>query len=259
MTVALTGLTNHTVLVGAGTATITKVGPGSAGQILQSGGASADPAYSTATYPSTAGTSGTHLTSNGTNFVNTTATYPSASGGTGKILYDNGTNFIESTPTFPASASATTRKIIVSDGTNWVASTETYAVPGTSGNVMTSDGTNWTSATPASGAITWSVITADQAAAVNKGYFCNKAGLLTLTLPTTSAVGDTIAVSNINTALGWAITYTTNQQIFFGNTSSTITTGSLASAALGDTVTIVCRTANLTWQVINSVGNITVV
>lgn len=53
-TVQLTGLTNHSVLVGAGTTTITKVGPSAiAGQIFQSGGAAADPLFSTATYPST--------------------------------------------------------------------------------------------------------------------------------------------------------------------------------------------------------------
>jgi hypothetical protein len=72
-TVQLTGLTNHTVLVGAGTATITKVGPGSSGQILQSGGASADPAYSTATYPSTATGTDTVLRASGTNWVPTSA------------------------------------------------------------------------------------------------------------------------------------------------------------------------------------------
>jgi hypothetical protein len=119
LTAQLTGLTNHALLVGAGTATITKLGLGSAGQVLQSGGAAADPVYST-------------------------ATYPSATVGTGKILYDNGTNYVTSVPTFPTSASATSRKMTVSDGTNWVASTETWAVPGTSGNVLTSDGTNWT-------------------------------------------------------------------------------------------------------------------
>lgn len=54
LTGALTGLTNHAVLVGAGTDTITKVGPtATAGQILQSAGSSADPAFSTATYPAT--------------------------------------------------------------------------------------------------------------------------------------------------------------------------------------------------------------
>lgn len=54
VTTVLTGLTNHSVLVGAGTATITKVGPtATAGQVLQSAGAAADPAFSTATYPAT--------------------------------------------------------------------------------------------------------------------------------------------------------------------------------------------------------------
>lgn len=54
LTFQLTGLTNHAVLVGAGTTTITKVGPtATAGQVLQSAGAAADPAFSTATYPLT--------------------------------------------------------------------------------------------------------------------------------------------------------------------------------------------------------------
>lgn len=48
-----TTLTNHGVLVGAATTAITQLAAGSAGQVLQSGGASADPAYSTATYPLT--------------------------------------------------------------------------------------------------------------------------------------------------------------------------------------------------------------
>ncbi len=145
-------LTNHGVLVGAGTTAITQLAAGTAGQVLQSGGASADPAYSTATYPSTAGTSGKILISNGTNIVSSTPTYPNASVTAGKVIVSDGTNYIASTPTFP-NASATSRKIIVSDGTNWLASTETWAVPGTSGNVLTSNGTNWTSAAPASSGI----------------------------------------------------------------------------------------------------------
>lgn len=48
-----TTLTNHGVLVGAATSAITQLAAGSSGQVLQSGGASADPAYSTATYPAT--------------------------------------------------------------------------------------------------------------------------------------------------------------------------------------------------------------
>lgn len=48
-------VTNHAVIVGGATSnTLTSVGPSAtAGQMLQSGGASADPSYSTTTYPST--------------------------------------------------------------------------------------------------------------------------------------------------------------------------------------------------------------
>lgn len=126
----LTGTTDHAVQVGNTTGSLTSVGPSAiAGQVFQSGGPLADPSYSTATYPSTAGTSGTLLQSNGTNIVNTTATYPGTATGTGKILR--------------------------ADGTNWVATTATYPdTAGTSGNVLTSDGTNWVSSTPGNTAAT---------------------------------------------------------------------------------------------------------
>ena len=53
LTVQLTGLTNHAVQVGAGTATLTQVGPtANTGAVLQNN-AGADPSYSSATYPST--------------------------------------------------------------------------------------------------------------------------------------------------------------------------------------------------------------
>lgn len=78
-----TTLTNHGVLVGAATSAITQLAAGSAGQVLQSGGASADPSYSTATYPATAGTSGNVLTSNGTNW---TSAAPAAGTGVNKVI-----------------------------------------------------------------------------------------------------------------------------------------------------------------------------
>ena len=51
-TVQLTGLTNHALQVGAGTATLTQLGAGTTGQVLQTN-TGADPTWSTATYPST--------------------------------------------------------------------------------------------------------------------------------------------------------------------------------------------------------------
>lgn len=143
-----TTLTNHGVLLGQGTSAVTATAAGSAGQVLQSSGALADPTYSTATYPSTAGTSGKILISDGTNIVNSTPTYPNASVTAGKVIISDGTNYVASTPTFP-NASASVGKFIRSDGTNWIASTPTLPVSaGTSGKVLQSNGTNYVESTP---------------------------------------------------------------------------------------------------------------
>lgn len=74
-----TGVASFTAysLVAAGTTstgTMQSVGTGSSGQILRSGGSSALPAWSTATYPATAGTSGNVLTSDGTNWSSSAPT-----------------------------------------------------------------------------------------------------------------------------------------------------------------------------------------
>jgi len=118
------------------------VGPGATGRMLQSNAAAA-PSFSTATYPSTGGTAGKILISDGTNIVSSTPTYPNASATAGKVIVSDGTNFIASTPTFP-NASATAGKFIRSDGTNWIASTPTLPTTGgTTDTLLRSDGTNW--------------------------------------------------------------------------------------------------------------------
>ena len=60
--------TNHSFIIGAASNGITNLASGSTGQILQTN-TGADPTWSTATYPSTAGTSGNVLTSDGTNWT----------------------------------------------------------------------------------------------------------------------------------------------------------------------------------------------
>lgn len=111
------------------------------------------------------------------------------------------------------------------------------------------------------GGLTWTVVTGiSQSAVANNGYIANNAGLVTVTLPATSAVGDTIAVTGINNATGWKVAQNAGNQIFFGTSSTTSGTGgSLASSATRDTVYLVCMTANATWNVVNSIGNITIV
>lgn len=110
--------------------------------------------------------------------------------------------------------------------------------------------------------LTWSVITADQNISVSNGYICNKAGLLTLTLPATATAGDVFAVTGMNTAAGWKIAQNANQQIHIGTSSTTVGAGgSLASINIRDSVYLVCVVggASTIWNVINSMGNITVV
>lgn len=102
----------------------------------------------------------------------------------------------------------------------------------------------------------WSVISADQTAAINNGYFCDKAGTLALALPAVAAVGDIIEVSNINTATGTQFTQSAGMQIFISGTSTTLgATGTLTSSAVGDSLKLVCRVANTTWQAVSMIGS----
>ena len=107
-------------------------------------------------------------------------------------------------------------------------------------------------------AVTWSVITADTTAVVNRGYFTNKATVLGITLPSTAAVGSVLRVSGM-TASGWKITQNASGVIHFGKTDTTVgINGYLQSTLARDSVELVCCVANNEWNVLSSVGNITI-
>lgn len=91
--ITASAVTQYDVLVGGASNAVSSVGPGSSGQILQSGGNSANPAYSTATYPATATGTGTILRADGTNWAATTATYPATTTAS-QILYSSATNVV---------------------------------------------------------------------------------------------------------------------------------------------------------------------
>lgn len=88
-----TTYTAHGVLIGEGTSSIAATTAGTAGQVLTSGGAGADPTWTTATFPATAGATGTILRSNGTNWVTSTDTYPNTSTA-GALIAATATNVI---------------------------------------------------------------------------------------------------------------------------------------------------------------------
>lgn len=166
---ALTTANNGTLVTSATGVPSILAGPGSTGNILQSNAAAA-PSFSSATYPSTAGTSGKVLISDGTNIVSSTPTFPNASATSGKFIRSDGTNWIASTPTLPTTA-GTSSTLLRSDGTNFVNTTATYpATAGTSGTILRSDGTNIVNSTatyPATAGTTGTILRSDGTNLVN--------------------------------------------------------------------------------------------
>lgn len=106
----------------------------------------------------------------------------------------------------------------------------------------------------------WTTVSGtSQALAINNGYYANNAALVTLTLPTTAAVGDLIMVGGQG-AGGWKIAQNASQTIQFGNQVTTSGTGgNLASTLQYDNVTLRCMVANTAFAVWGSQGNLTVV
>lgn len=101
----------------------------------------------------------------------------------------------------------------------------------------------------------WSEITTSQTAAVNNGYFINSVGSMNLALPATSAVGDVIEVCVVSNGSTLVITQAAGQQIFYGTANTTLgAAGTLTSSAIGDSLKLVCRTANTIWYVVSSIG-----
>lgn len=108
---------------------------------------------------------------------------------------------------------------------------------------------------------TWNDVTGGSATmAAQNGYIADKSTLTTLTLPTNNAIGDTIVIVGKGSG-GWKIVYTTGQNIIFGSSTSTTTTGFLSSNNANDVVNLVCTTASASapiFTVTYSIGNITV-
>lgn len=111
-----------------------------------------------------------------------------------------------------------------------------------------------------SAGLLWTEITGtSQTATINSGYIANNAALVTITLPTTAAQGAIIEVTGKGVG-GWKLAQPASVLVHFGSTVTTTGTGgSLASTNQYDSLRIVCVTANTTWNVLSSVGSLTVV
>lgn len=243
LTTQLTGLTNHAVLVGAGTPTITSVGPSSAtGQVLQNN-VGADPSYSTATYPSTT-TINQILYSSANNVVS------------GLTTANNGVLTTGTTGTPVITALSANGQLIIGSGSG-----APLAATLTAGTGITiTNAANSITIASTGGGFTWTdVTTATQALLVENGYVTDRGAGVTYTLPATAALGDEIIILG---KLGLTtIAQNAGQQITMSSSSSTVgVTGSVAGTNVGDCITLRCITpgASTIWRAESFVGNWTI-
>lgn len=242
LTVQLTGLTNHAVQVGAGTATLTQVGPtANTGAVLQNN-SGADPSYSTATYPSTT-TINQILYSSAANTVTGLATVNSA------VLVTTSTGV----PGF--SSTMTNGQVIIgSTGATPTAATLTAGV----GISITNGASSITIASTAGG-FTWNDKATSYSAVAENGY--RSTATVTGSLPAAGAADGTTIKFQATTTNVHTISPATTDVIQIGNRTSTNGTGggSIASTAKGDTIELVYQNSSGTWFAQSLVGNWTVV
>lgn len=238
--------TAHGILVAEGASAFTPIVLTNGQMLIGSTGA--DPVAAAIT---SSGSTLTVTTGAGTLNIDVTAPLNVAHGGTGLttitahgILVGEGTSAI--TPIVLTNG----QLLIGSTGADPVAA----AITAGSGITVTNGAGTITIASTGGGIPYSTVTTTSQAMAANNGYVANNAGLVTLTLPATAAVGDLFEVAGLG-AGGWAIAQNASQLIHFGNqVTTTGTGGSIASGNQYDTMILRCIVTNTTFAVMSANG-----
>lgn len=151
--------------------------------------------------------------------------------------------------------------LLNTDGEVWIGSSSGIPVPATltaGSGISIANASNSITISATAGGFTWSVITTNVIAAAENGYMTNNGSLISIALPSTSALGDTFEVLDPVGGL-FQITQGSGQNIQIGNLSTTVGTGgSLTSTSQGDSLQLICYVADTTWVAIQN-GLFTVV
>lgn len=174
------GLTNHGLIVGQNNGAFVATGAGSTGQIMQSQGGSADPTYTTATYPST-----------------TTIN---------QILFSSANNVVGAITT-------------ANDGVLITSNTgvPSFLANGTTGQILTATTGSPPSWQTFTAAFPWLDQSGSFTAAINTGYFLTAAA--TPTLPASPSQGDRVSFA-ADSSGSVVVTANTGQKIRIGNNIS---------------------------------------
>ena len=126
--------------------------------------------------------------------------------------------------------------------------------------ITVTGGANTITIASTGGGFTWNDITGGSATLVaSNGYVADKSTLTTFTLPVGAGIGDSIKIVGKGTG-GWKIVYGNGQQIIFGSSSSTLTTGNVSSTNAADCLEMVCTSSSgvpnhAKFTVVSSIGN----
>jgi hypothetical protein len=104
------------------------------------------------------------------------------------------------------------------------------------------------------GGLTWQFAISPLTASTNNGYITT--GTTSIALPTVAALGSTIEIVAASDNL-FTITKNANQFIRFGIITTTQTSGTLVSQNNGDSIRLVCTSANTVFTVVSAVGTLT--
>ncbi len=215
-----------------------------AGQMFRSG-SNAAPSWSTATFPATTTVS--------------QLLYSSSANVVGGLATANSSSLVTNSTGVPSWSSTMTNGQLIIGSTS---ATPAAATLTAGANISISNGAgSITISSTGGGGYVWSEVTGtSQAMAVDNGYVANNAALVSLSLPTSSAVGDSIAIIGKG-AGGWIITQGANQLVHIGSAVSTTGTGgSVASTNQYDSLELICTVANLEWTILGAPqGSLTVV
>lgn len=208
---------------------------GISGRVLTSNGAGMLPTYQV---PAASGTVNSG-TANQIAYYATTGTAVSGlTGANSSMLVTNSTGVPAMT------ASLTNGQIII--GSTGATPTPATLTAGTGIGISNGAGSITISVT-GSGMAWTEVAGTSQAMTADNGYISSNAGVVTLTLPVTAAVGTAISIIGKG-AGGWTIAQNSGQIIQIGNVASTTgVAGTVSSSNRYDSLNLICTTANTVW------------
>lgn len=126
---------------------------------------------------------------------------------------------------------------------------------------VSTSGSGSTVTVTSTGGFTWSVVTsATNPNPIVKGHgYIPKGGTaVTFLLPATAVIGDMFAIAGYGNL--WSLTQNALQTVTLGAATTTAGTGgSLTATQARDSIEVLCVTANTEFQVVDGIGNPTVV